>query len=487
MMPTQAAPAAVAAESAKPPGNAWKWWLMIVLFLATMLTYLNRQTMSLCGAMICKEFHFNNEQYGQLVAAFRWAYAVTHIPAGFMADRLPIRTTYAFAVGLWSAAGAAVAWVFGFGPICATRTVLGVGEAFNWPCATRIVANAFPPNDRGLASGIFNSGAAVGSLASAIVITPLAVHFGWRTAFVAVGAAGVFWIALWLFATRRKSAGYAAVNTGRAFSRTRRALFGLLFLLVGVGVPVAAIECGGWMLKPAQHLLSGLFKNAPGLETWLCRSPLFLLAAVVAWSVMARGRKSVAFWMLVVVAITVNPCWYFLNEWIPKYMHDQRGMGYLSAGLITVPIFLGADLGNILSGGIIKFLTARGWSLRAARGATLAACAVMIGPVALVTWFDNAVAVVILLGLAALGLASIVANYTACQQDFSFANVGVVAGFLGMASNVFAALVNPYIGRYVDHTGNYTLIFLLLAVLPIASVAAVILFDAIIHRQPKTS
>jgi len=121
--------------------------------------------------------------------------------------------------------------------------------------------------------------------------------------------------------------------------------------------------------------------------------------------------------------------------------------------------------------------------LRGARGATLAMFGAMIAPVALITQFDNAAVVVILLGLAGLGITSIVANYTACQQDLSFANVGVVAGVLGMASNVFAAIANPYIGRYVDQTGHYALIFVLLAVLPILSVAAIIVFDSIIHGR----
>ncbi len=463
--------------------NAWKWWLMIVLFLATILSYLDRQTMSLCSAMICDEFELTNEQYGQVVAAFRWAYAATHVPAGFMADHLPIRMTYGLAVGLWSAAGAAAAWVFGFRPLLMTRAALGMGEAFNWPCATRIVANLFPPNDRGLASGIFNSGAAVGSLISPLIITPLAIHYGWRTAFFLIGMVGFLWVLLWMAATRKNSPRYAAVNAGRDLSLAWRAAFPLIFLSIGIAVPVAAIRYGGAALALVQQPLSSLSEVAPSLNAWLSRGLLAVLAAVVVWTFIAKGTKSLAFWMLVVVAMTVNPCWYFLNEWIPKYMHDQRGMGYLSAGLVTVPIFLGGDLGNLLSGGIIKYLTMRGWSLRAARGTTLAFCAALIAPVALVTLCQNAVVAVLLLGSAGLGITSIVANYTACQQDLSFANVGMVAGVLGLSSNVCAAMVNPYIGRYVDHTGNYTLIFVLMAVLPAVSVAAIVVFDAVIHRR----
>lgn len=488
MTPPDATPPSAAEPSpGKPKSNAWKWWLTIVLFAATVLTYLDRQTMSLCGAMICKEFDLSNEQYGELVASFRWAYAITHVPAGFMADRMPIRMTYGLAIGLWSAAGAAAAWVFSFRPLMITRAVLGMGEAFNWPCATRIVANLFPPNDRGLASGVFNSGAAIGSLISPLIIMPLAIHFGWRVAFFTIGGVGFFWIALWLIVTRRKSAGYSMVTMGRNYSLAYQLVFAAMFLLIGVGVPVLAIQFGGAALEPFHRVWGAVTGVAPSLAGWLYHSPLLILLAFVVWSLHAKGIKSASFWMLVVVAVTVNPCWYFLNEWIPKYMHDQRNMGYLTAGLVTVPIFLGADLGNLLSGGVIKFLTTRGWSLRAARGTTLAICAAMIGPVALITLFDSAIVVVLLLGLAGLGITSIVANYTACQQDFSFANVGVVAGFLGMSSNVCAAYVNPYIGRYVDSTGSYALIFVLMAVLPAVSVLAIIVFDAIVHRQPKTS
>src|SRR5262249_8385477 len=113
-----------------------------------------------------------------------------------------------------------------------------------------------------------------------------------------------------------------------------------------------------------------------------------------------------------------------------------------------------------------------------ARGVTLTASATLIFPVALISKVQSPALAVALLGLAAFGITSIVANYTACMQDFSFAHVGLFAGINGMASNVCAAIVNPLIGRYVDRTGNYSLIFVLLALLPVVSVLAVIAFDS---------
>ena len=425
-----------AATPGKPAGNAWKWRLTIVLFVATVLTYLDRATVSLCGPMICDEFHLNNEQFGQLAASFRWAYALTHVPAGFMADRLPIRTTYGLAIGLWSAAGAAAAWVFGFRPLLTTRAILGIGRGLQLALrhahrgehvpARRPRAGQrrlqqrggrrsarCPAGDRAAGRPIRLAGRVPGDWRSGVLLDcPLA---GGHAA---------------------QRPGFAAVTMGHEQSRTYRAIFALVFLFVGVGAPVAVVLWGGRAFAPLERLLGSALGTSPMLTTWLTGSPLVLLAAVIAWSLVAKGLKSVSFWMLVVVALTVNPCWYFLNDWIPKYMHDQWHLSAQRAGLVTVPIFLGADLGNLLSGAAIKFLTVRGWSLRAARGTTLIVCAAAIGPVALVPLCHSTVVAVLLLGLAGFGITSIVANYTACQQDLSFANVGVVAGFLGLSSNV---------------------------------------------------
>lgn len=107
----------------------------------------------------------------------------------------------------------------------------------------------------------------------------------------------------------------------------------------------------------------------------------------------------------------------------------------------------------------------------------------MVAPTGLLGLVDDTWLVVAILGLAGMGITSFVANYTACSQDFSFANVGIVSGIMGMSCNVLAASVNPWIGRYVDATGKYTLIFILMGILPVLSLSMVLLFDATIHGK----
>jgi MFS transporter, ACS family, hexuronate transporter len=409
----------------------WKWWICLILFLATVLNYLDRQTMALCAPAICSDFKLNNEQWGELLSAFRWTYAVAQIPAGYVADRFSVRIVYALAVGVWSAAGAAAALALGPGALAWTRRALGLGEAFNWPCALRVTANLLPPKDRGLGNGIFASGAAAGAFLAPFVISPIAAMFGWRAAFLAIGCLGAFWIALWWLATRR----------------------------------------------------SGSLDNVH-------ENPSCTQAASPARP--AVGRQLVAalahpgFWLLMLVSGTVNPCSYFIAEWIPKYLHDQRGFGLVTAGLMSAPIFLGTDLGNIGGGGLVKYLVGQGWSLRRARGATVSLSAAFILPAVLVGYVNDAYAAVALLLVASTAIASIGSNYMAALQEISFANVGLIAGILGAFGNVVGAAFNPLIGRYVDATGHYHLVFVLLGTFPLVGLAALLLFDAVAARRSQS-
>lgn len=402
------------------------WTICGILFLATVLNYLDRQTMALCSPLITEEFALGNEQWGELLSAFRWTYALFQIPAGYLADRFSVRGVYAAAVGLWSAAGAAAAFVAGPHALAWTRRALGVGEAFNWPCALRVTANMLPPEDRGLANGIFTSGSATGAFLAPFIITPLAQAFGWRVAFFAVGALGALWILLWWAATRH---------------------------------PHALLRAG------AEDDVS---EDAA--------RPSFLREA-------ARMLLHPGFWLLLLVACTINPCTYVIADWIPRYMHDQRGFGLVTAGLISTPIFLGTDIGNIGGGGLVKYLAGCGWSVRLARGTVVGLASLLVLPAAGASYAESATVCVGLLVIAMSALAAISANYLAALQEVSFASVGLVAGFLGAISNVVGATVNPLIGQYVDRTGHYHLVFIMLALFPLIGMSALLAFDAVLAKR----
>jgi MFS transporter, ACS family, hexuronate transporter len=173
-------------------------WLMIgLVFWATMINYMDRQALAVLAPVLRDEFHMSNLSYGRIVSAFMLAYTIMNGISGPLIDRLGTRLGYALCVGWWSAAAmlhAAAASPWGFG-VC--RFLLGMGEAGNWPAGVRVVAEWFPVPERALASGIFNSGSSMGALVATPLTAFLMLRFGWRYAFVAVGAIGALWLVAW--------------------------------------------------------------------------------------------------------------------------------------------------------------------------------------------------------------------------------------------------------------------------------------------------
>lgn len=423
-------------SAAAPTAGHWRWLVCGTLFLATVLNYLDRQTLSICSPLIGEEFQFSDEQYGVLVSAFRWSYAALHVPAGYIVDRFSVRLFYAAAVVVWSLAGASAAWATGFRTFAASRAALGFGEAFNWPCALRVTANILTPADRSLGNGIFQSGTAVGALVAPLIVAPVAVKFGWRASFLLVGALGAVWVVLWLLITRGGGSPRSVESPPRTDDRPRQPLVAQL----------------------------GLIMSQPG------------------------------FWVLFVASAFINPCWYFLAEWLAKFLHDKRGLDVLAAGLATTPIFLSADIGNLAGGGIVKLLTSRGLSVRQGRAAAATLGALLVPSAIAVNFIEDPRLCVAVLLLSAFGISALMVSWLACIQEIGFASVGLTMGLLGGFGCVVGAIVNPLIGKYVDTMKqqhpldpiqHYYLIFVLLGVLPLVTYACILLFGALQARQAR--
>lgn len=173
-------------------------WLMIALvFAATVINYLDRQTLSVLAPVLRQEFGLTNVDYSRIVSAFMVAYTIMNGVSGPLIDRIGTRLGYALCVAWWSGASILQAFATGGVSLAATRFLLGMGEAGNWPAGIRVVAEWFPFHERSLASGIFNSGSAVGALVATPLVVFLSLHYGWRAAFVAVGLSGLLWLVAW--------------------------------------------------------------------------------------------------------------------------------------------------------------------------------------------------------------------------------------------------------------------------------------------------
>lgn len=214
----------------------FRWVICAMLFFATTVNYMDRQVLSLTWKdFIAPEFHWNDDNYGNITAWFSIVYAIANLFAGRFIDWMGTKKGYMWAIFIWSlgaclhaACGWATEHVMGIHDAAemiaatgaaataiatisvyffiAARVVLGIGEAGNFPAAIKVTAEYFPKKDRAFATSIFNAGATVGALIAPVTIPSLARYFqqigvgnGWEMAFIIIGGLGFVWMGLWMY------------------------------------------------------------------------------------------------------------------------------------------------------------------------------------------------------------------------------------------------------------------------------------------------
>src|SRR5215471_19143657 len=171
--------------------------MISLAFFATVINYLDRQTLSVAAPLLQEKFHITDEAYGWVVGAFLGTYTIMNGASGPMIDCLGTRLGYGLCVAWWSVAAALHALATGAWSLGVYRGLLGMGEAGNWPGAVKVVAEWFPEKERALAAGLFNSGSAVGAILAPPIVAYLILNAGWQAAFLFVGLSGLVWLIFW--------------------------------------------------------------------------------------------------------------------------------------------------------------------------------------------------------------------------------------------------------------------------------------------------
>lgn len=175
-----------------------RWRILALLFLATVINFVDRQALSVAAPVLRDEFRMSNQQYGFIVAAFQFGMTLGEFPMGMLMDRWGVRRGFSFAVIWWSIANLMHGFASSVGQFALLRFWLGTGECGNFSGATKVIAQWFPPKERALGVGIFNGGTMVGTILATPLIVWLISEFGWRVAFIAPSAVGMLWVWLWL-------------------------------------------------------------------------------------------------------------------------------------------------------------------------------------------------------------------------------------------------------------------------------------------------
>jgi len=174
-----------------------RWVIASLLFMATLLNYLDRQVLALVSPVLRVHFSLSATQYARLLNAFLLGYTVMQVLAGWFVDRLGARKGLILAMIWWSLAGAAAAATRNPLELAICLCLMGAGEAANWPTAVKAIREWFPPASRAIGVGFFNAGSSAGAVLAPLIVTALTLHFSWRIAFLFCGSLGLLWILPW--------------------------------------------------------------------------------------------------------------------------------------------------------------------------------------------------------------------------------------------------------------------------------------------------
>lgn len=386
-------------SSAPAADHAVRWIIVALLFGATAVNYMDRVVLGILKPMLDSDLGWTQIDYGWMVTAFQATYAVGYLLAGRWFDRIGVRVGLLIAVSAWSVAAGAHALaqtVIGF---IIARSFLGLAEGGFFPAAVKAVAEWFPPRERAFATGLFNSGSNAGAIICPAVVPVLAATWGWRGAFLLLGAIGFLWVGLWIW--QYPSTSPSLIANGKVESTA----------------PAGTGQTGA-----------------------------------VQWLDLVRHRQT---WAYIIGTIASAPIWWFFIFWTPDFFSKRYGLNLTQSSLPLICIFLVAGLGGVVGGWLSSFLMRRGWTLNAARKTAFLLCGLCAAPVFITPLAPNYVIGVALVALAAAAHCGYAANLFALATDIVPAKaVASVVGIGGTAGAVAGMFFAQFISRVLALTHN---------------------------------
>ena len=390
-----------------------RWWMIGLLMLGSILNYLTRSTLAVAAPTMLQALHITATQYSWIVGVFQGA-IMLQPAAGYALDVIGLRTGMMLFVLAWSLISMAHALARSWPAFAGLRGLLGLAEGSSNPAGLKAIAEWFPAKERGLAGGVFNIGASVGSMLAPPLVVWAILAYSWQFAFVITGGIGLVWVALWL-------AFYRPLATHPALGERERSY-------------IAAGQ--------ERHLQDdGTRPSILGI---------------------AKRRN---FWGIAIPRFLADPTWGTLTFWVPLYLSQARHFDLRQIALFAWMPFLAADIGCLFGGAVSLFLQRRGVRLiNARRGAfTLGAC--MMTGVAFAGLVKSPYAAVALISLAGFAHQTLSVTVITMASDlFKRNEVATVAGMAGTCGNGGLLLFNLLIGGLVATVG-YTPFFVCLGVL----------------------
>jgi ACS family hexuronate transporter-like MFS transporter len=297
-----------------------RWYVGVLLFLSTVVNYLDRQTLSVLAPILKGQYRWTNTDYALVIIAFRIAYSVGQLGAGPFLDRVGTRAGLSLTVLLYSLTAGLTSFAGSLRSFAACRFALGLGESANWPAATKAVSEWFPRRESGWAVALFDSGSSIGAAIAPPLVLGIYRAFGtWRPVFAIIGSLGFLWLLLfrWFYRSPEHHPWISEEERREILADRER--------------PMRAQDSGA--TPPLRY------------------RDLFGLPQT---------------WGIVIGKALTDPVWFLITDWFALLL-AARGFRLEQTLLAFWVPFVAADAGNFIGGGISSALIRRGLSIGAAR------------------------------------------------------------------------------------------------------------------------
>lgn len=408
-----------------------RWWIIVLIFLATVINYIDRTAFALLWPEMGKDLGMDNSDYALMLNFFMAAYAIGKFASGKLYDEIGTRLGFTVSIIVWSIASVFHAFARGLVSLSIFRILLGLGEAGNWPGAVKSNGEWFPIKERAIAQGIFNAGASIGNVIAPFIIIFLYAQYGWKTTYIILGFVGILWVIPWLFINKAKPEKHPWITD------EERAL------IIKDRIEKVEVE------QEVKEKGLSIFQILSHKESWgvlFCR-------------------------------FFIEPIWWFFVGWMPIYLGAKFGSDIEETKSIWIS-YLMAAAGSIIGGMFTKALMKK-FSVDASRKVTIAlgGVLILIAFVSIINFVteENFMMFIYLAGLALFGFQFAIGNIQTISSDlFRGPSVGTLAGLAGTIAAVSPMIMNWFVGQIT--TSSYTPAFVAICVSVILGVLSIFLF-----------
>lgn len=401
------------------------WLIVGLLFIVTALSFLDRQVLSISIIKIKQDIAISDNDYGWITSGFIAGYAIMFTLGGIFIDKFGTKFGLALSLGIWTIGSALHSIATTVTQFTIFRFILGVGEGACFPGAIKSVVEWIPERKRSLATGIAIGGSAIGAVVAPLLCIFLLDKIGWRLVFLVSPAISICWIILWLIFNQKKYSKYKIYSSD-------------------------SIKKSG-----TKYSFSEILKN----------------------------KKA---WVFISMRTLFDPIFYFLMFWIPKYMHDSRGLPLDIIGKLFWIPFLVLGLSNILGGYISDKIFVKTNNLNLSRKLVMGVAAVLTLSVIFIQFVDSAYVVIALISLFFFAHGFWITNYSTSIGDvFGSKAVSTVTGLTGTFGAIVAFGINRLIG-YVVTNFSYSPLWIWAGVMyPLAFIIFIIFIPKLTENSNK--